>query len=83
MSADGGRRPATREEIFISQGVEHLACRHADPAAAIGAHEAAWSGATVAFADPLGMYLIGAGHGPVPHPGRARPRGVGEMGSRR
>jgi hypothetical protein len=58
VSADGGRRPATREEIFISQGVEHLACRHADPAAAIGAHEAAWSGATVAFADPLGMYLI-------------------------
>ena len=55
---DGGRRPATRDEIFVSQDVEELACRHADPAAAIGAHEAAWSGATVAFADPLGMYLI-------------------------
>jgi len=53
----GDRRPATREEIFISQNVEHLACRHADPAAAIGAHGAAIAGRTVAFADPLGMYL--------------------------
>ena len=48
VSENGGRRPATREEIFVSQGVEHLACRHADPAAAIGAQEAAWAGATVA-----------------------------------
>lgn len=53
----GGRRPATREEIFVSEGVEHLACRHADPAAAIGAHGAAMEGRPVAFADPLGMYL--------------------------
>jgi hypothetical protein len=52
-----GRRAATREEIFISEGVEHLACRHADPAAAVGAHGAAMEGRTVAFADPLGMYL--------------------------
>jgi hypothetical protein len=53
----GGRRAATREEIFIAEGVEHLACRHADPAAAVGAHDAAMAGRTVAFADPLGMYL--------------------------
>ena len=53
----GGRRAVTREEIFISERVEHLACRHADPAAAVGAHSAAMAGRTVAFADPLGMYL--------------------------
>jgi hypothetical protein len=53
----GGRRAATRAEIFIAEGVEHLACRHADPAAAVGAHGAAMAGRTVAFADPLGMYL--------------------------
>ncbi len=53
----GSRRAATRQEIFIAEGVEHLACRHADPAAAVGAHGAAMAGRTVAFADPLGMYL--------------------------
>jgi hypothetical protein len=53
----GSRRAATRQEIFIAEGVEHLACRHADPAAAVGAHAAAMAGRTVAFADPLGMYL--------------------------
>jgi hypothetical protein len=54
----GGRRPATRNEIFVASGVEHLACRHADPAAALGAHEAAWAGSKVALANPLGMYLL-------------------------
>jgi len=54
---EGGRRAATREEIFISEKVEHLACRHADPAAAVGAHGAAMQGSAVAFDDPLGMYL--------------------------
>ncbi len=49
--------PATREQIFRAEGVEHLACRHADPAAAIGAHAAAVEGRAVAFADPLGVYI--------------------------
>lgn len=52
-----GVEPASREEIFRDRGVEHLACRHADPAAAMAAAGAAFEGRTVAFADPLGMYL--------------------------
>lgn len=53
----GGVEPATREEIFRAYDVPHLACRHADPAAAMAAAGAAFEGRTVAFADPLGMYL--------------------------
>jgi hypothetical protein len=53
----GDPQPATREQIFREFGVEQLACRHADPAAAMGAHGAAFDGRTVAFADPLGMYI--------------------------
>jgi hypothetical protein len=48
---------ATREQIFRAFQVEHLACRHADPAAAMGAYGAAFQGAAVAFANPLGMYI--------------------------
>jgi hypothetical protein len=54
----GALAPATREQIFRAFGVEHLGCRHADPAAAMGAHGAAYQGRSVAFADPLGMYLV-------------------------
>lgn len=54
----GERKPATREQIFRSFGVEHLACRHADPAAAMGAAGAAFEGRTVAFDNPLGMYIL-------------------------
>lgn len=54
---DGELRPASRDEIFAAFGVEYLACRHADPAAALGAHGAAFAGKQVAFANPLGMYL--------------------------
>lgn len=54
---NGQRFPASKEQIFRQFGVEQLACRHADPAAAIGAHSAAYNGRTVAFADPLGMYI--------------------------
>jgi hypothetical protein len=54
---DGELRKASRDEIFTAFGVEQLACRHADPAAALGAYEAAFAGKRVAFADPLGMYL--------------------------
>ncbi|MGQ0778609.1 MAG: hypothetical protein ACT4NY_30055 [Pseudonocardiales bacterium] len=52
-----GFSPATREQIFRAADVEQLACRHADPAAAAGAHGAAVEGRTVAFADPLGVYI--------------------------
>lgn len=52
-----GVSAATREQIFRAAEVEHLACRHADPAAAAGAHGAAVEGRTVAFADPLGVYI--------------------------
>ncbi|MGH8907146.1 MAG: hypothetical protein ACRD0K_11630 [Egibacteraceae bacterium] len=52
-----GLEPATREQIFRQFGVEHLACRHADPAAALGAHAAVYNGQPVAFANPLGMYI--------------------------
>ncbi|MBA3571475.1 MAG: hypothetical protein H0W34_05785, partial [Pyrinomonadaceae bacterium] len=54
---NGQRFPASKEQIFRQFGVEHLACRHADPAAAIGAHAAAYGGRALAFADPLGMYI--------------------------
>jgi hypothetical protein len=54
----GGREPATREQIFREFGVEHLACRHADPAAAMAAHAAAYEGRAVAFQNPLGMYIL-------------------------
>jgi hypothetical protein len=55
---DGTRRPATRDELFsLPTSAEILACRHADPVAAQGAHGAALDGRTVAFANPLGMYI--------------------------
>ena len=54
---DGELRRASRDEIFAAFEAEYLACRHADPAAALGAHGAAFAGKQVAFADPLGMYL--------------------------
>jgi hypothetical protein len=55
--APGGLEPATREQVFRQFRVEHLACRHADPAAATAAHAAAFGGRPVAFADPLGVYI--------------------------
>lgn len=57
-STSSGREKATREQIFRAFNVEQLACRHADPAAAMGAHGAAFDGRTVAFANPLGMYIL-------------------------
>lgn len=52
-----GREPATKEQMFRQFGVEHLACRHADPRAATGAHDAVYLGKVVAFADPIGVYM--------------------------
>lgn len=59
IQAGAGQPPtnATREQIFRAFDVEHLACRHADPAAAMAAYGAAFQGATVAFENPLGMYI--------------------------
>jgi hypothetical protein len=54
---DGTRRQASRDEIFRQYDVEYLACRHADPTAAMAACGAAFAGLKVAFADPLGMYI--------------------------
>jgi hypothetical protein len=61
---NGKVRRARLHEIFIAAGVQHLACRNADPAAARGAfdqvykpHLAQPTGCKLAFADPLGMYI--------------------------
>jgi hypothetical protein len=47
---------ASKDEIFATSRPD-LACRHADPAAALGAYGAAFVGKQVAFANPLGMYI--------------------------
>jgi hypothetical protein len=57
QQTQGGRAPATKEQIFRHFNVEHLACRHADPRAATAAHDAVYTGKAVAFADPLGVYI--------------------------
>ncbi|WP_299443005.1 hypothetical protein [uncultured Aquimarina sp.] len=54
---DGEFVKAKEEQIFREYGVEHLACRHADPAAAIGAYDNVYEGKPVGFADPIGMYI--------------------------
>jgi hypothetical protein len=57
VRVDGGERKALLHELFRAADTTFLACRHADPAAAAAAHDAASAGRTVAFANPLGMYL--------------------------
>lgn len=54
---DGQLEQASRDDIFVASGTDHLACRHADPAAALAAAGAAFEGRTVAFADPLGVAI--------------------------
>jgi hypothetical protein len=63
---DGGVvRRANLHEIFRSQGVTHLACRNADPAAAAKAYDVTVQqiqagvvrGKPIAFADPIGMFI--------------------------
>lgn len=56
-ATNSGFLKTTREQLFREFGVEQLACRHADPAAAMGAYAAAFDGKPVAFANPLGMYI--------------------------
>ncbi|PSB04496.1 hypothetical protein [Merismopedia glauca] len=57
VKVNGNFRKAELYEIFRQAGTTYLACRHADPAAAAAAHDAASEGRTVAFANPLGMYI--------------------------
>lgn len=55
---DGSRRPASRDEIFsLAPDTKILACRKADPVAALSASSAAFEGRAVAFRNPLGMYI--------------------------
>lgn len=56
--SSSGPKRATREQIFREFGVEHLACRHADPAAAMAAYGAVFEGRSVAFDNPLGTYIL-------------------------
>ena len=58
VAEDGNFREATKEEIFRQdKNLVGLACRHADPAAAMGAYSAVFHGRDVAFENPLGMYI--------------------------
>jgi hypothetical protein len=57
VNRNGNFQKASREQIFKSFGVEHLACRHADPAAAMGAYGAVFEGRKVSFQNPLGVYI--------------------------
>lgn len=68
-----GFRDATADEIFTDANANELACRHADPAAAMGAYGAVLDSKQIAFLNPLGMYLRGFNEdllsvdgGPVP-----------------
>lgn len=54
-----GFRDATADEIFTDARLKELACRHADPAAAMGAYGAVLDSKQIAFLNPLGMYLRG------------------------
>lgn len=55
--SDGAPRRAEQEDIFAEDGRRVLACRHADPTAALAAYGAVLRGRVVSFANPLGMYL--------------------------
>ncbi|MFD7788326.1 hypothetical protein ACFV4Q_35350 [Streptomyces nojiriensis] len=57
-TATGELEAAGRDQIFRQDSdLEQLACRNADPAAALAAAAAAFEGRTVSFADPLGVYI--------------------------
>lgn len=53
---NGTEREPSKFEIFGNGNA--LACRNADPAAALAASAVAREGRTIAFANPLGMYII-------------------------
>lgn len=48
----------THEQLFRQHKVEHLACRHADPAAASASYNTAWEGRTIALADPMRVTML-------------------------
>ncbi|UUU38099.1 hypothetical protein [Streptomyces sp. NBC_00162] len=57
-TASGALEAAGRDQIFRQDPpLAALACRNADPAAAMAAAGAAFDGRTVSFADPIGMYI--------------------------
>jgi hypothetical protein len=53
----GGFRRAASNDIFAAAGQRELACRHADPAAAMGAYSQVMDARMLSFANPLGIYL--------------------------
>ena len=69
----GADRKATLDDIFVAEQASQLRCRHADPAAAQGAYDQAYEGRTVAFSDPLGMYIVGFRSAAFEYDGRAIP----------
>jgi hypothetical protein len=52
-----GRRPATRDEIFLQRSRPDLSCRNSDPEAALTVQSRVQQGHPVAFADPIGIYI--------------------------
>lgn len=65
---------ASKEAVFREAGVTHLACRNADPAAATGAHAQAIAGRTVAFDNPLGVYILSFTSDVFSHAGKPLPK---------
>ncbi|KRF21756.1 hypothetical protein [Paenibacillus sp. Soil787] len=57
VEKEQGIQPATRDEILHYYEVEYLACHHADPNVVLAGHSAATEGRTVAFENPLGIYI--------------------------
>jgi hypothetical protein len=57
VKINGNFRKAELYEIFRQGGTTYLACRHADPVAATAVHDSASEGRTLAFANPLGVYI--------------------------
>jgi hypothetical protein len=89
VTTPDGFRDATADEIFTDAGAWELACRHADPAAAMGAYGAVRDAKQIAFLNPLGMYLRGfnedllsIGGEPVPEEWIRWSRGAPDMHQR-
>jgi hypothetical protein len=72
--------PASRDEIFTTFSSPTLACRHADPAAALGAYGVAFQGGQVGFANPLGMYMREPNFSVFSFQGQAVPAGWIQLG---
>lgn len=57
-----GRRPATRDEIFLQRSRPDLSCRNSDPEAALSTQAKVQQGQPVAFVDPVGIYIHSFAH---------------------